>query len=89
LARALNHGRALRSPREVRNGLRYVLQNARRHGLSIDGIDPCSSGFAFDGWTPRAARPTPSSIVVPARTWLFRVGWRRHGSINLDDVPRR
>lgn len=64
LARALNrlwgrrgpiladrfHERELRTPREVRNALLYVLQNARKHGLWMRGPDPCSSGREFDGW---------------------------------------
>lgn len=53
------HVRVLRGPREVRNALRYVLLNARRHaaqagrGLRIQRVvkpDPASSGRWFDGW---------------------------------------
>jgi len=51
------HVRVLRGPREVRNALRYVLLNARRHaaqagrGLSrVVRPDPASSGRWFDGW---------------------------------------
>jgi REP element-mobilizing transposase RayT len=49
------HARGLGSPREVRNALRYVLGNARRHGVEqrawFDGwLDPYSSGVWFDGW---------------------------------------
>jgi putative transposase len=46
------HGRALTSPREVRNALVYVLANFRKHtrGAVPAGIDPCSSGAWFDGW---------------------------------------
>jgi putative transposase len=36
------HSRALGSPREFRNALVYVLQNARHHGLRRSGIDPFS-----------------------------------------------
>jgi hypothetical protein len=25
--------------------------------------------------------------VLPPRTWLATVGWRRHGLIDLDEVP--
>jgi REP element-mobilizing transposase RayT len=46
--------RSLGSPREVRNALRYVPRNARRHhcrGFWFDGwLDPYSSGVWFDGW---------------------------------------
>ena len=44
------HVRALRTPREVRNALVYVLHNARRHGIAYRGADPFSSGPWFDGW---------------------------------------
>src|SRR6185369_703513 len=51
------HARALRTPREVRHALAYVLLNERRHlalerGLSLPPwyFDPCSSAREFDGW---------------------------------------
>src|SRR5258707_1456793 len=44
------HERALRTPTEVRNSLVYVLQNARKHGISASGPDAYSSGPWFDGW---------------------------------------
>jgi len=37
------HCRALRTPREVRNGLIYVLLNGRKHHVTGRGIDPCSA----------------------------------------------
>ncbi len=53
------HARALRTPREVRHALAYVLLNERRHlarerGLSLPPwyFDPCSSAVEFDGWRP-------------------------------------
>lgn len=79
------HSRALRTPREVRNALGYLLNNARRHGDVLSGVDPCSSGTWFDGWksicTSGARGPLPE-----ARTWLLRIGWRRHGPIELDPL---
>jgi putative transposase len=50
------HTHALRTPREVRNALRYVLLNARHHAaqqgqrLARTWIDPWSSAPWFDGW---------------------------------------
>jgi hypothetical protein len=83
------HLRVLRTPREVRNVLRYVLLNARKHArrLAAAALDPASSARWFDG-TPR---PTPSQPppVARARTWLLRIGWRRHGLIGPSDVPGR
>jgi len=47
------HARILRTPREVRNALAYVLRNSERHGTRyLDGPDPFSSGDAFDGEVP-------------------------------------
>jgi REP element-mobilizing transposase RayT len=63
------HARLLRTPREVRNALRYVLLNARKHvaatmrkslrALEV-GLDPASSAKWFDGWKARF-RPAPSA----------------------------
>jgi putative transposase len=86
------HLRVLRTPREVRTVLRSVLLNARRHARRVVGrrLDPASSARWFDGWVPwpslPAVLPAPRP-VARARTWLLRVGWRRHGPISPDDVP--
>jgi hypothetical protein len=88
------HERALKTPREVRHALAYVLHNARKHGLRVaaDGPDPCSSGAWFDGWkggrrfaAERAGGPFVP-IVAP-RTWLLAIGWRRRGLVALDERP--
>src|SRR4029450_310295 len=44
------HARLLRTPREVRNALIYVLNNFRRHVARARGMDPCSWAGSFDGW---------------------------------------
>ena len=53
------HMRLLRTPREVRNALRYVLLNSRRHAAVTARravrtmgslLDPASSARWFDGW---------------------------------------
>jgi putative transposase len=82
------HDRILRTPKEVRNALAYVLNNAKRHGIFHAGVDGFSSGRWFDGW--RDALPSASAppIVARARTWLQTIGWRRWGLISLDEVPR-
>ncbi len=88
------HSRILRTPREVRYALAYVLLNAKKHGIHVAGLDPHSSGAAFDGWLTsvavddrfRASSPPP---VATPRTWLLRVGWLRHGRIGVDEVPGR
>jgi hypothetical protein len=98
------HLRLLPTPKEVRNALRYVLLNARRHAATvrraISGaarLDPASSGRWFDGWKPGGAVATEDGSTVPhgrppvarARTWLLASGWRRHGLLDPADVPGR
>jgi hypothetical protein len=86
--------RILRSPREVRSALGYVLNNARKHSaergerLAWRWVDPHSSGQGFDGWRELSARPPlGGSVTVGARTWLLSVGWRRHGLLSVNEVP--
>ena len=84
------HDRILRTPREVRNALRYVLNNARRHGLRVafGKADPFTSAKWFDGW--KGFDPFPREGLLPvelARTWLLRVGWRRHGLLPVSEIP--
>ena len=69
------HVHVLRTPREVRNAIAYVLLNARRHLAQrgrrppADGrIDTASSGRWFSGWRARSQRPTirrPWRRLVP------------------------
>jgi REP element-mobilizing transposase RayT len=73
------HGHALKTPREVRNALSYVLNNFKKHaGQRIGGhlrvkpvapgIDPCSSGEWFDGWREwQPSSGTPPPFVLRAR----------------------
>ncbi len=92
------HERSLRSPTEVRNSLRYVLNNFRRHLWKDRGercaagyMDPCSSSQFFDGWRGReaVAFQGPGPPVVAAKTDLLRRLWRQRGLIPVDDVPGR
>lgn len=60
------HGHTLRTPREVRNALVYVLANFRKHARHPlrAGIDPYSSARWFDGWCewqPGSGVPPPSA----------------------------
>ncbi|HEY2385660.1 MAG TPA: hypothetical protein VGK30_01760 [Candidatus Binatia bacterium] len=96
------HVRLLRTPKEVRAALRYVLLNARHHAGGLRGklasgpsLDPASSGRWFDGWRrgfaiaadETGAGPLGRPAVARARTWLLTVGWRRHGLLDPRDVP--
>lgn len=91
------HARSLRTPRAVRNALVYVLANHRKHGVSVAGIDPCSSGPWFRGWRDelrtvyarddvRRWRGVPAPTAA-ARTWLASTGWTRHGLLAVDEQP--
>jgi REP element-mobilizing transposase RayT len=80
------HARSLRTPREVRTALVYVLQNARHHGLRLLGVDPYSSGPWFDGWKQRLVLASDGP-AARARTWLLREGWRRHGLVGIQESP--
>jgi len=87
--------RVLKSPRQTRAALRYVLLNSRRHAaqlgrkLAWNWVDGCSSGPWFDGWKDRRPRPPPEeeAPVAAAGTWLLSTGWRRHGLIPVNAVP--
>jgi REP element-mobilizing transposase RayT len=90
------HLHVLRTPREVRNAIAYVLLNARRHAAKLGrrlsrapNIDPASSGRWFDGWRfrPSLAVAFDRPAVAPARAWLLRIGWRRSGLIDPREVP--
>jgi len=82
------HARLLRTPREVRNALIYVLNNFRKHMRAARGLDPCSSARWFDGWRTTSGQVVEAPPVARACTWLARVGWRRHGLIDVDECPR-
>jgi len=85
------HAHRLKSPREVRVALLYVLLNFRKHHGAAPGIDPRSSGPWFAGWKRPPRPPSRPPPVAQARTWLARVGWLRAGG-PLDPAewpPRR
>jgi len=91
------HARALRTPRETKNAITYVLLNHRHHDSRprhSAWLDPCSSAGVFDGWSRHCSFPPgygdedPAS-TARAETWLLREGWRRHGEISPDAVPGR
>jgi REP element-mobilizing transposase RayT len=85
------HLHVLRSAREVRNALGYVLTNFKRHlarvGLPVDGIpwvDAASSARWFRGWKAgfyldESRDPPP---VAAATSWLLRSGWQKHGLLD-------
>jgi len=97
------HARALKTPRAVGYALRYVLLNARRHhrAPACGFIDSRSSAAWFPGFCRpgelvfgvtearaewRAASDLEAPVAKP-KTWLLRVGYRRRGAFDLDEVP--
>ncbi|HEY4241267.1 MAG TPA: transposase [Kofleriaceae bacterium] len=75
------HSHVLKTPREARNALRYVLNNWRKHGEANNrfAMDPFSTGYAY--WNADAA-DEPLAISQP-RSWLLRTA----GPISPYDVP--
>jgi hypothetical protein len=83
------HARLIRTPREMRNALVYVLNNWRKHLPASHGLDAKSSAAWFLGWRTPVDAPGRSP-VARARTWLATVGWRRAGRLlDVDEAPRR
>jgi REP element-mobilizing transposase RayT len=89
------HVRVLRTPREVRNALAYVLLNARKHWRQRHGVAPrvrldvASSGAWFDGWTrsPPGVEGRGLRDVASPHGWLLRIGWRGFGLVDPAEVP--
>jgi REP element-mobilizing transposase RayT len=96
------HLKLLPTPRQVHHALRYVLLNARRHAAATGAalssrvrLDHASSARWFEGWKGRVpdtsdherAGPVERPAVARPRTWQLRLGWRRHGLLDLADVP--
>jgi hypothetical protein len=92
--------RILRTPEQVRSGLRYVLLQARKHrdwpeGEHFPCVDPLSSAPWFTGWSTRIELPswTPSWMVpaepptAQARTGLLKSGWKTHGLLDPTEDP--
>ena len=92
------HARIIRSRRQARHALAYVLNNWRRHGEDRARrwlVDPFSSGATFAGWRelahahvfwPVPATYQPLPVWLP-HTWLLYEGWKRYGLIRAREVP--
>ncbi len=86
------HARDLVTPMEVRHAVLYILNNRYKHGSRTSKtLDPYASGAWFSGWresfTIEGIDDIPLHVAEP-RSWLLKVGWRRHGRIRLDESPR-
>jgi len=94
------HVVVIRSPRQARHVLAYVLCNWRKHREDRSGlartwlVDPFSSAISFAGWkelegqAPWTIRAGYQPLIVTApKSWLLCVAWRRHGAISVREVP--
>ena len=95
------HVEIIRTPRQARNALTYVLNNWRKHREHRADvartwlIDPYSTGWSFDGWKEREDHPFVWKLRASyqpimswrPRTWLLSEGWRRHGLVSIYEVP--
>src|SRR5262245_23785321 len=95
------HGRALRTPREVRNALVYLISNFKKHDPhASSAVDPFSSAAWLIGWAEARggglaalrdgyARGSPGAQppVQRPRTWLAAVGWLRWGRLSVTEAP--
>jgi hypothetical protein len=97
------HGRALSTPRAVRQALIYVLANFKKHREHARAlVDPYSSAIYFAGFSEyggrspvevdqRLARRAAGSRgppIPPPKSWLLTTGWRRHGALSVFDAPK-
>ena len=92
------HAEVIRSRRQARHALAYVLNNWRKHREDRAvgwKVDPYSSALAFRGWKafadPSFAWTVPGKyeplVVWEPRTWLLREGWIMYGRIDFLEVP--
>lgn len=80
------HDVALRSLLQVRNALRYVLNNHLKHAdllcVQTENCEPdrLSSADYFDGWAELDPKSPPGreGATVAAGGWKLSVGWMRH-----------
>jgi hypothetical protein len=93
------HARYLKSPKQTRNALRYVLLNRKHHRaeqrFAKYWIDPYSSAAWFTGW----AQPIRADVhwkrellaldapTAKPTVWLLTTGWKRHGALRFDERP--
>jgi REP element-mobilizing transposase RayT len=74
------HETVITSPTQMRNTLKYVLENHAKHVRGAV-VDPFSSGPWFTGWPSTVTMPRwlpcTSPPTSPPESWLLKSGWRR------------
>lgn len=87
------HAVQIRTARQARNTLAYVLNNWRRHRIWAGNapVDAYSSGVSFTGWSQRLSFRLPTEYEPLAmsspRTALLRSEWANYGSIDPYERP--
>jgi putative transposase len=87
------HSVQIRTPRQARNTLAYVLNNWRRHRVWAGDapVDPYSSGVTFSGWSKRPRFTIPDGYLPlpmsPPRTALLCSEWKQFGLIDPFERP--
>ena len=105
LFRDRHHRHALKTPREVRNALVYILFNDRKHRASdasvqntAPTIDRCSSAYWMHDWSPSdkppegGVLPLEDAPTTKPKTWLASWGWHRGKPsllLRFSECPRR
>jgi hypothetical protein len=93
----------IRTPRQARHTISYVLSNWRKHHEDRHAetkawlIDPFSSAISFPDWQERedhdwmcrVPHHVAPLVVSQPRSWLLREGWRRAGTISAYTVPSK
>jgi REP element-mobilizing transposase RayT len=87
------HQEIIKTPRQARHALAYVLNNWRKHSEDRSSltrrwnVDAFSTGPLFAGWQEREGEPLlwrwrdtyqPLIVYLPG-TWLLQKGWRERG----------
>ena len=90
------HSRSLKTPKEVRHALRYVLGNGKKHAAEgrhvtvSQAIDTFTSAPWFDGFAETFTVRGIETVVRPitdAKTWMLTLGWKRHGLLSVHELP--
>jgi REP element-mobilizing transposase RayT len=88
------HEVPIRSARQARNAIAYVLNNWRRHRIDPFGqwpVDPYSSGVTFTGWSMPVSFTVPPEYeplpVSPPCTSLLVSDWKQYGLIDPYERP--
>jgi len=97
------HLEVIKTPRQARHAMSYVLNNWRKHREDQSGlaatwlVDPFSSGILFPDWQEMDGRDVMWPIretydplmVRRPQSWLLRDGWKTHGPISARTVPSK